>query len=123
MPAESLADREADAVRALSKRLGILRRVLLVPLALLSAATCVPAYVLFRDMQMNAQWDAGAETAYHVPLLTGLLAMIPAAVFFAASALLYRAVRDRRLRAWKLELCRELELPDGHLDEIGRIFH
>ena len=118
-----LEDREMDAVRALSERLGGLRRRLLLPLALISAATSIPAYVVLRDGQLQAQWSAGAEVAFHVPLVTGLLAMVPAAVLFAASVLVYRTVRDRRLRDWKRELCREHALPDGHLDEIGRIFH
>ncbi|MCA9606858.1 MAG: hypothetical protein KC619_14730 [Myxococcales bacterium] len=119
----SLEDREMDAVQALSARLARLRRLVLIPLALGSASTAIPAYVLLRDAQVQAQWSGGAEVAFHVPLLTGAFAMIPAALLFVGSVLLYRAIRDRRMKAWKTELCHAHQLPDGQLDEIGRIFH
>lgn len=59
----------------------------------------------------------------HVPLGTGAVATIPAALCFAVCVLVYQAVLANRLRAWKRELCRELDLPEGQLDELGRIFH
>jgi len=119
----SIDDREAEAVHILSKRLGTLRRFVLIPLALISAATSVPAYIVYRNYQLEAQWATGSEVALHVPLWTGLVAMIPAVVCFGLSVLVYRVIRDSRLRVWKRELCRELDLPETQLDELGRIFH
>ena len=107
----------------LSRRLRRLRQRVLTPLALLSASAAVPSYLFLREQQFQAQWSGGALTAYHLPLLTGLLSMLPAVALFGVSTILYRSIRDRRLEVWKRELSHEFELPPGHLDDVGRIFH
>ena len=96
---------------------------MLVPIALASAALAFPSYLLLREAQFLYQFRDGAMVAFHVPLVTGVLAMVPAAVAFALGAVVYRRLRDRRIASWKRALTSEYDLPEGTLDEVGSIFH
>lgn len=110
-------------MRELAGRVGRFRRVVLIPIALASAALAFPSYLFLREAQFLYQFRDGALVAFHVPLVTGVLAMVPAAIAFACGAVVYRRLRDRRIAEWKRELTADFDLPDGTLDEVGAIFH
>lgn len=115
-------DLEREIAQELSSRLLRLRRLVLWPMLLLSAATAPPTYLLLRDLQWRAQWSAGAETAFHVPVVTGAISLVPVVLSFGVALLVYRRVQSRRLRRWKRELSAHYGVPEADLD-LGYIFH
>lgn len=115
-------DLEREIAQELSSRLQRLRRFVLWPMLLLSASTAPPTYIALRELQWQAQWDAGAETAHHLPLVTGALSLLPVLIAFGVVIFVYRRVQSHRLQRWKRELSERYGVPESDLD-LGYIFH
>lgn len=115
-------DLEREIAADLSARLRRLRRLVLFPMLLLCASVAPPAYFVLRELQLEAQWADGAERAYHVPVVTGALSLVPVAIAFGVVLVVYQRMQSSRLRRWKAELAERDGLPESEL-ELGQIFH